>query len=237
MSYKSGCMVCGEELVYSEIHVPASCFYCGTAHETNARCVNGHYVCDDCHGGSAKDLIERYCIHADSKAPLAMATTLMKYPVVKMHGPEHHFLVPAVLLAAYCNRLKVPSEEKGEKIRLARKRAEDIKGGFCGFHGACGAAIGAGIFISIVANATPLSGAEWKLCNLVTARCLQVIAMQGGPRCCKRDSFLAITTAAEFLRDEFGVSLDIDQPVQCTFSNLNGECLFEECLYYYHGGE
>ena len=109
-----------------------------------------------------------------------------------------------------------------------------MKGGVCGFHGACGAAIGAGIFISIFTNATPLSKAEWKLSNLVTARCLQAIAVQGGPRCCKRDSFLAVITAAEFLRDEFGITLDVDQPVQCTFSDLNEERLFEECLYYYH---
>ncbi len=237
MSYKAGCMVCGERLVFSECYFSAPCFYCGAANETNTRCVNGHYVCDVCHAGSAADLIEKHSLLADSTAPLAMATTLMKNPAVKMHGPEHHFLVPAVLLAAYCNRLDVPSEEKSEKIRLARKRAEDVKGGFCGFHGACGAAIGAGIFISIVADATPLSKTEWKLCNLLTARCLQVIADKGGPRCCKRDSFLAITTAAEFLRDEFGVAIDIDLPVQCTFSNLNGECLFEECLYYYHSGE
>ncbi len=154
-----------------------------------------------------------------------------------MHGPEHHFLVPAVLLAAYCSRVSIPAGEKAEKIRAAGKRSEDIKGGFCGFHGACGAAIGAGIFMSILANATPLSGTEWRLCNQVTACCLQVIADHGGPRCCKRDSFLAITTAAEFLLDEFGVSLDTGQPVQCTFSDLNGECLFEECLYYCHGGE
>ncbi|MGR4064590.1 MAG: DUF5714 domain-containing protein, partial [Vulcanimicrobiaceae bacterium] len=32
---------------------------------------------------------------------LRMAITLMQNPVVNMHGPEHHFLVPAVLLAAY----------------------------------------------------------------------------------------------------------------------------------------
>lgn len=237
MGYKTGCMVCGERLVYSEGYVSARCFYCGGAHDTNALCANGHYVCDACHRGTAADLIQRYCLHSDSTAPLELANTLMKNPAVKMHGPEHHFLVPAVLLAAYCNRLNFPSGEKEEKIRLARKRAEDVKGGFCGFHGACGAAIGAGIFVSIIANATPLSGAEWKLCNLVTARCLQVIAMQGGPRCCKRDSFLAITAAAEFLRDEFDVVIDIDQPVQCTFSDLNGECLFEECLFYFHGGE
>ncbi len=237
MNHKSGCMVCGEKLVYSATYVSVSCYYCGAAKETNARCVNGHYVCDACHGASARDLIERYCLHCDSTAPLAMAATLMKSPAVEMHGPEHHFLVPAVLLAAYCNRLNIPGAEKAEKIRVAGMRSEDVKGGFCGFHGACGAAIGAGIFVSILVNATPLSGTEWKLCNQVTARCLQVIADHGGPRCCKRDSFLAITTAAEILVDEFGVSLDTDQPVQCTFSDLNGECLFEGCLYYYHGGE
>ncbi len=237
MSYKSGCVVCGEKLVYSETLAPASCFFCGATHETSARCANGHYVCDDCHSGSANDLIERYCMRTELTAPLAMATTLMKNNAVKLHGPEHHFLVPAVLLAAFCNQRKIPYEEKAEKIRMARRRAEDVKGGVCGFHGACGAAIGAGIFISIISNATPLSRAEWKLCNLVTARCLQVIAVQGGPRCCKRDSFLAITTVAEFLSEEFGVTLDVDRPVQCTFSDLNGECLFEECLYYYHSGE
>ena len=91
-----------------------------------------------------------------------------------------------------------------------------------------------GYLHQLFTNATPLSKAEWKLSNLVTARCLQAIAVQGGPRCCKRDSFLAVITAAEFLRDEFGITLDVDQPVQCTFSDLNEECLFEECLYYYH---
>ena len=69
MSYKSGCVVCGEKLVYSETLAPASCFFCGATHETGARCANGHYVCDDCHSGSANDLIE---IWLDG----ALATTL-----------------------------------------------------------------------------------------------------------------------------------------------------------------
>jgi hypothetical protein len=36
-----------------------------------------------------------------------MALNLMKNPQIKMHGPEHHFLVPAVLLAAYYNTQKI----------------------------------------------------------------------------------------------------------------------------------
>jgi len=64
----------------------------------------------------------------------------MKNPKIKMHGPEHHFLVPAVLLSAYYNKKK-DSRKKEDKIKEARKRAEKILGGFCGSHGICGAAM------------------------------------------------------------------------------------------------
>ena len=36
-------------------------------------------------------------------------------------------------------------------------RATDIKGGFCGFYGNCGAAVGTGIYVSIITGATPLT--------------------------------------------------------------------------------
>lgn len=68
----------------------------------------------------------------------------MRNPNVKMHGPEHHFLVSAILLAAYYNTKK-DYKEKATKIRMAKKRASQILGGFCGFYGDCGVAVGTGI--------------------------------------------------------------------------------------------
>jgi rubredoxin len=61
MEYQTGCLVCGKPLVYSESAGPADCVYCGARKQTNATCIDGHYVCDVCHSASARDLIETYC--------------------------------------------------------------------------------------------------------------------------------------------------------------------------------
>ena len=156
----------------------------------------------------------------------------MNNSMVKMHGPEHHFLVPAVLLSVYYNQGFISSADKADKITKARKRSEQVPGGFCGFNGACGAAIGTGIFISLITKATPVSKTEWKLSNLMTSESLKAIAEHGGPRCCKRDSFLAILTAVGFVRKQFAVTWHIEEPVICTFNSLNEECLKEECPFY-----
>ena len=232
MDYKSGCLVCGAELVYATQDKDLACFYCGAAGRTSVACAGGHYVCDICHSGSANDLIERFCSAADSVLPVSMAITLMRDRRLKMHGPEHHFLVPAVLLAAYCNATDRPRDEKTGLITKARSRAEEVKGGSCGFNGTCGAAVGTGIFVSLATGATPLSRTEWRLANLMTSESLRVIADLGGPRCCKRDVFLALRAAVAFLDKELHVALPVEEPVICEFSALNRECLEEACPFF-----
>ncbi len=231
MEQKTGCLICGEELIYVERSAASRCYYCGAAEDTTVACAKGHYVCDRCHSGSANDLIQRYCSATASTAPIEMALTLMRSAPVKMHGPEHHFLVPAVLLAAALNRLGTPPAGKIKKIEIARRRAEDVKGGFCGFCGTCGAAVGTGIFLSVLTGANPLSKAEWRLSNLVTAESLLTIANHGGPRCCKRDTFLALHTAVAFVRRELHLELEDEQPIVCEFSPLNRECTGSACPF------
>jgi hypothetical protein len=147
-----------------------------------------------------------------------------------MHGPEHHFLVPAVLLTAYFN-LKQQPDLKERKVREARQRAQNVVGGSCGFHGACGAAIGVGIFVSLVTEATPMSGEEWRLCNTATAKALTRIAAGGGPRCCKHNTFLALESAVEFCSTHLGHDQPIEK-VSCDFFRLNRECRFADCEYF-----
>ncbi|HVO40059.1 MAG TPA: DUF5714 domain-containing protein [Spirochaetia bacterium] len=228
----SGCLICGAPLVYAQEHSARTCAICGAQASSNAACEAGHYVCDSCHSGSANDLIQRVCAVSSSAAPLEIASMIMRSPLVKMHGPEHHFLVPAVLLCAYCNAKGLPAEEKDRMIRIARRRAEDVKGGFCGFLGSCGAGMGTGMFVSIVTGATPVSRSEWGLANLMTSESLRVIAEHGGPRCCKRDSFFAILSAVSFLRSRLGVDLDATPAPVCGWSDKNKECLREECVFY-----
>ncbi len=232
MEYQSGCLICGQELVYLAQSEPHACYYCGKPQETQARCINGHFVCDACHSLSANDLIEQFLTHTDKTDSLELAITLMKNPAIKMHGPEHHFLVPAVLLTAFYNQSTKGDKNLGDKvawIKQARKRAENVKGGF---YGACGAAVGAGIAISVMTGATPLSKTEWKLSNRITGECLLEIAEHGGPRCCKRDTFLALQTAGTFFKTHFDVDFGINRPIQCSFYPMNHECLLSECPFY-----
>ena len=111
---KNNCLICGGELVYSPSLQPMKCGYCGQEWESQAAWENGHYICDVCHASPAIEIIRRTCLHATSLNPVQLATGIMKHPSVKMHGPEHHFLVPAVLLSCYCNQTG-QAEELEEK--------------------------------------------------------------------------------------------------------------------------
>jgi len=228
--YKTNCLVCGSELVYSTKTDKAECYYCKKIYDSNVKCAKGHFICDNCHSLSANELIKQFCINSQSEDPIEIALTLMRNPQVKMHGPEHHFLVPAVLLSAYYN-IKKDEEKKAEKIEEAEKRAKNVLGGFCGYYGDCGAAVGTGIFISLLTGATPLSEHEWKLSNMMTAKSLLSIANAGGPRCCKRTTFLSIIEAIDFLSENFGVK-NMNKNVKCEFSPLNKECLKDSCPFY-----
>jgi len=229
--HQSGCLICGKDLKYLPEPVAAACFYCGEMHQTNAICQDGHFVCDRCHRAPADEIIETFCRTTLESDPLVIAETLMDTPQVKMHGPEHHFLVPAVLLAAYYN-VRAEPDKKSQKVAQARQRAALVMGGFCGTHGDCGAAVGTGIFISLVTGATPLSREEWKLSNLVTAKSLQEIALHGGPRCCKRNAFLAIITAVHFCQEYLGLTIPLQEPVTCHYFANNRECLTKDCPFF-----
>jgi hypothetical protein len=154
--YKNGCLVCGSDLLYHEHAAERTCQVCMQTFNTNAQCSQGHFICDNCHRRDAMDYIETFCINSRETDPLALAVALMKSDNFKLHGPEHHFLVPAVLLAAYYNTLRY-TDSKVKTIAEARKRATNVPGGACGLHGSCGAGVGAGIFISLITDATPLS--------------------------------------------------------------------------------
>ncbi len=227
---ETGCLVCGAPLVYLPAAEAMTCALCGASRASNARCEAGHYACDACHAAPAKDVIERTCAATDETDPVALAVRLMHHPSVKMHGPEHHFLVPAVLLAAYSNARGEP-ERRAARVAEARRRSEPVLGGFCGIQGACGAGIGTGTFVAIASGSTPVKGAERGLSNRMTARALDVIARTDGPRCCKRDSFLAILAAARFAKAHLGVDLPARGPA-CDWSGTNGECIGDACPFH-----
>ncbi|MGL5756545.1 MAG: DUF5714 domain-containing protein [Paraclostridium sp.] len=228
---KFNCLICGEEIIYLKESEEMECYFCKTKHQSGTMCKNNHYVCDTCHSIDAYTIITDYCIKSNSINPLEIAMDLMKHPSVKMHGPEHHYLVPAVLITAYLNKRGNQENLKGF-LKESQKRAENVLGGFCGFYGACGAGIGCGIYISIIQQASPLSKESWGLCNLMTSKALENISSYGGPRCCKRDSFIAIESAIDFTKEHLNIDLDKINNLKCEFNNLNEQCLNNKCKFY-----
>ena len=231
MDYKTGCTICGSELVYNNNYSKFECFYCKNKFDTNVICINGHFICDNCHSLPAYEIIQQFCLNTKLTDPIEIAITLMQHNSIKMHGPEHHYLVPAVLLTAFYNIKGEPAKKKNQ-LALAEKRAKNVLGGFCGFYGCCGAAIGTGIFMSLITGATPLSKNEWQLSNMLTAITLHSIATIGGPRCCKRDTFIALLESIKFLKDNYQISIDYNNDFFCKFSSLNQQCLKHNCIFF-----
>lgn len=226
---RTGCLLCGEPLVLAERAEAMTCATCGASQPSRACCRAGHFVCDACHGAEGKEVIERVCSTSPLTDPVQLAMQLMRHEAIKLHGPEHHFLVPAVLLACWSNVRGEP-QRKAERIKEARKRAEPIQGGFCGFQGACGAAVGVGIYASIATGATPLSKGEWRIANHMTAQALEAVARVGGPRCCKRDTLLAVLTAARLSKAQLGVAL-VGHGQACEWRDMNQECIGSACPF------
>ncbi|MCX7874871.1 MAG: DUF5714 domain-containing protein [Melioribacteraceae bacterium] len=230
-NFKSGCLICGADLIYSENSEELICFYCKEEFNANEKCINNHYVCNKCHSSNAIKIIEDFCNRTELTDPIQIANILMGHPSIKMHGNEHHFLVPAVMLTSYYNLLNDKVELKN-KLLKAKKRAEQILGGFCGTHGNCGAAVGTGVFISLITNSTPLSINEWKLCNLMTAKSLFSVSEFGGPRCCKRDVYLSISEAIIFVKENFNIEIPSNEKISCLFSQFNKECIKNNCRFF-----
>ena len=221
------CLICKAPLEYRETDEPMECAICHKIENSKTRCVRGHYVCDACHT-AGMDAIVGACLSETSRDPGEILEKLMALPFCHMHGPEHHVLMGAALLTAYKNAGGEIDLEPALKEMMNRGKA--VPGGACGFWGACGAGISSGMFVSIVSRSTPLSGEPFALSHRMTARSLGAIGEIGGPRCCKRDSYLSILSAVDFVKENLGVEMDRPEIV-CTRSDRNNQCIGRRCPF------
>lgn len=229
-NFYTGCLLCGKPLKYQNENKTYTCQMCSKNFESNVSCEDEHFVCDACHAEKGVLHITAVALSSKSKNPIEIATEMMKSPHISMHGPEHHYLVPAALLAACHNAGGTFNLSRA--LGQARQRTRNVPGGICGMWGSCGAGVGAGIFTSIITGATPLATDSWSLANLATSKCLCEISKNGGPRCCKRNTFLAITEMIPLIKQHFGFNLESQDSIKCSFFKDNHECRGLACLYF-----
>lgn len=224
------CLLCHAPLEYFAQTKSMPCMLCQKQEETLVCCEKGHFICDDCHRADALQVIEHYCKQSESKDPVAMLKDLFRFPQVHMHGPEHHVLVGAVLLTAFHNAGMGLDLDRAMSEMI--RRGKEIPGGVCGMWGSCGAAISAGIFMSIITDNSPLATSSWKMSNRLTGECLIAVAELGGPRCCKRDAFTVILHSVDYLKKHMGIQLETSEAVICEWCERNRQCLRKACPYY-----
>ena len=220
---RGACLICGADLVYFQEAKEMTCVFCGKRELSHASCKDGHYVCDACHARKGIEAVMRECRTTKSRNPIEIMQKTMADPYIYMHGPEHHVMAGAALLAAYHN--------SGGEVDLdwalaeMKERGGQVPGGVCGFWGCCGAGVSTGIYMSIITKATPLSGKSWGLSNRMTSRALNAIGEIGGPRCCKRDTFTAVKEAVQMTKEELGIEMELPEKIECGFHVENQQCL------------
>ena len=224
---KDECLICKEPLVYLETDEEMECAICHKKENSKTRCVNGHYVCNECHMAGL-DTIIGLCMKETSKNPVEIIDKMMALPFCHMHGPEHHVMVGSALLTAYRNAGGDIDLEKA--LIEMMNRGKSVPGGACGFWGACGAGISTGMFVSIISKSTPLAREPFALSHKMTAKSLGAIGEIGGPRCCKRDSFLSILNAIDFVKEQFDVEMEKPEIV-CHYSAQNNQCIGKRCPF------
>lgn len=177
----------------------------------------------------ARKIIEA-CLQVKSRNPVAVFNRIAQMDFVRMHGPEHHVLDGAALLTAYFNA--------GGKINLEMSLEElmnrglKMPGATCGMWGVCGAVSSMGAALSVIDGTGPLSAdASWGKHMEFTSKALSRLSEVGGPRCCKRDAFLAFQSAIEFVNENYDVTLETGE-ITCFYSAKNAQCIKERCPFY-----
>lgn len=182
------------------------------------------------------DLMKEHCMEVyragKSMSVDELLIQMMDYPQIPMHYPYHHFIMPAALLTLASMEKDVPADVLEEMLNVAKDRAKNVLGGFCGNYGACGAGVGVGIFMSVFTGTSPLSEETWQWTNEVTGIALQKISSIPGPRCCKRTAFLAITETIPYINDKLQTKLYRSDNIVCKYSAKNQQCKFDVCPFY-----
>ncbi|MCF8037111.1 MAG: methyltransferase domain-containing protein, partial [Desulfobacteraceae bacterium] len=222
------CMQCGKPLVYLDREEPRTCAFCGDTGRANAVCEDGHFVCDACHARDAAGIVSQICKHTNQAKMIPLLDTIRSHPAFAVHGPEHHFAVPAVIVAAFGN---MGGNISDKDIQTAMDRGRSVPGGVCAFWGTCGAAVGVGIGFGVILQSNPLKPDPRQMVQKAVGAIIGEIAETRAGRCCRRESYTALIHAARWSGHILPIALEAGEIPECRQQTANRECIRQACPY------
>ena len=220
------CMVCGEKLLYGERDQTFTCHYCGQTRQSRVSCRQQHFVCDQCHAAEALTVIEQICRESRETDMIALFGRIRRHPAIPKHGPEHHALIPAIIVTTYGN---LGGALPPAALQTALERGSKLPGGTCGYWGLCGAAAGAGIGFATILEAAPSKALARQAAQRATQAVLAAISDYAAARCCYRESWTALTTAARCSPTLLPRPLLATAPLRCDQQAYNRFCHGKQC--------
>ena len=175
------------------------------------------------------ELIIAECMKTTATSPYEIFCTIAQKEFVNIHGPEHHVLDGACILTAFHNA--GGNIDLCAALRKLMREGLRMPGAACGLWGVCGAVTSIGAALAIIDGTGPLSNEDWGSHMEYTSAALARLAKTGGPRCCKRDAFLSMEQAVEYIKAHYGIALRMP-PIQCEFSSQNAQCIGKRCPYH-----
>ena len=177
-----------------------------------------------------EEMMIEACKAESSADPIEIFNNVIEKCGVGIHGPEHHVLDGACVLTAFYNA--GGSVDLNAALETLLQRGLKMPGAACGHWGVCGAVMSVGAALSVIENTGPLTADDsWGSHMRYTSDALGKLAEVGGPRCCKRNAFLAIKAAIPYIRERFGIELT-DREISCDYSPLNQQCIGERCPFH-----
>lgn len=227
------CMICGDELEYLVHAEEFICVLCGKEERGYVWCMQGHYVCDYCHGIDSEFHIKEIVMNSTSINPIEIAEVGMRHPLVPMIGCENAWVASAALMSAIRNEgsFGVTNEDIIEALRRTQRQSI---GAFCGLTGICGVTVGIGAAFAVLLGAECPKGRETKANMNIVGKVVQKIADETGPCCCKNFVRIALELAVKELKDILNIQLEITAPQKpCAFVEKHPHgCRREQCRYF-----
>ena len=174
--------------------------------------------------------VKQECLQWQGHCPSDLLEHLMTDERCVSFGPVHHYLVGASLLTCMQQALPLPLEDA---LNAMAERAAMVPGAACAQWGVCGAAASCGMAFAIMAENAPLKAAGWSEGQAMVSEILAAIAQAGAPRCCKRDSRIAVQVALPWFNECFDAGFE--QPSQvpvCASMSHNTVCMGSACVYH-----
>lgn len=161
--------------------------------------------------------------------PVRIFTDMAEKEYMSIHGPEHHVLDGACILAAFRNA--GGSIDLDGSLEMLLKEGLRMPGAMCGLWGVCGAVTSIGAALAIIDGTGPLSDdGSWGDHMSFTSGAIEELGRINGPRCCKRDALIAFGKAVEYINTHYPVRLEYGTP-ECSFSDRNAQCIGNRCPF------